>query len=280
MASYRTSSVFHFTAQYELLKKIIKQGIIPNYCEEDLSFDETDFCVGIPMACFCDIPITLLDEHTGRYGKYGVALTKEWARKNGLNPVMYITNNEVIRSVYYYHENVQAMLNDEQSMVNGLWMGCGPGNINRRLCAGEIAQRLGALQEHFINLHIIGYLKKYDSNTTNNYEENEWRYLVPENDETKWFWSREGYMKWSNPDNKTKEEVKKPAPSPNLCQHTLKFETKDISYILVKDATYKARMIQLIKKLTSVGGNKITDAHLRDDLISKVITLEQVKRDF
>ena len=52
-----------------MLKKILRDGIIPNYCEEDLSFDKTAFVVGIPMASFCDIPITLLDEHNKRYGK-------------------------------------------------------------------------------------------------------------------------------------------------------------------------------------------------------------------
>ena len=63
MASFRTSSVFRFTKEFESLTKILKTGIIPNYCEEDLSFEGTDFVVGIPMASFCDIPIMLLDEH-------------------------------------------------------------------------------------------------------------------------------------------------------------------------------------------------------------------------
>ena len=76
MSSFRTSSVFRFTKEYESLTKILMTGIIPNYCEEDLSFDNNEFVVGIPMASFCDIPITLLDEHNSSYGNYGVAFTK------------------------------------------------------------------------------------------------------------------------------------------------------------------------------------------------------------
>ncbi|MBR4758130.1 MAG: hypothetical protein IK084_04900, partial [Bacteroidaceae bacterium] len=104
MGHFRTSSVFRFTNDFELLKKIIRDGIIPNFCEEDLSFDKTTFVVGIPMASFCDIPITLLDEHNKRYGNHGIALSKEWAIEKGLTPVMYVANTKILESVYYYHQ--------------------------------------------------------------------------------------------------------------------------------------------------------------------------------
>ena len=35
MGSFRTSAVFRFTKVFEMLKIIIRDGIIPNYCEED-----------------------------------------------------------------------------------------------------------------------------------------------------------------------------------------------------------------------------------------------------
>ena len=110
MGNFRTSSVFKFTKDFELLKKILRDGIIPNYCEEDLSFDKTAFVVGIPMASFCDIPITLLDEHNKRYGNYGIALSKEWAKEKGLTPIMYIANSKILQAVYYHHEQNQKLL--------------------------------------------------------------------------------------------------------------------------------------------------------------------------
>ena len=261
MQSFRTSSIFRFTSDFELLKQIIRDGIIPNYCEEDLSFGnpQTDFCLGIPMASFCDIPITLLDEHNSRYGKYGIALSKDWGIKNGVQPVMYITNDSVLNSVYYHYNNekkirdwyqredVQQLL-IEKTILNGFPI-------------EDFAKKKNAEIEHAYNTHIIGYLKKYKSpfknNMINNYEENEWRYIVPEQDDTRWFWTREDYMAWRNPYKKDLSKVKKPSPSKAIKEYTLKFTENDVKYILVKDEEFKGRIIEFINKLTKIGGNPI-----------------------
>lgn len=52
------------------------------------------------------------------------------------------------------------------------------------------------------------------------------------------------------------------------------------NYNLVKDDEYKERAIAFIKDLKTIGGNALTISKQKDDLISKVITLDQVKRDF
>jgi hypothetical protein len=282
MSNFRTSSVFKFTKDFELLKKIIRDGVIPNYCEEDLSFDDTEFIVGIPMASFCDIPIMLLDEHNSRYGNYGVALSKKWAIHNGLTPVMYISNDDILRSVYYYHQQNEKVLewynrpDIKQKLLND--------TIFRGLPVADYARIIMAHEEHAINTHIIGYLKKYEGyykgTPINNYEENEWRYLVPDNEGTKWFWSKEDYTKWRNPHGKVNlSEVNKPSPSESLRKFTLKFNINDVSYILIKDDEFKIKLINYIKNLKTLGGN-ILSSDIKDDLISRIITLEQIKRDF
>lgn len=276
MSSFRTSSVFKFTKDFELLKKILKNGIIPNYCEEDLSFDSTEFCVGIPVSCFCDIPITLLDEHNSRYGNYGIALSKEWALKNGLSPIMYIANPDVLRSVYYHFSlnqltinYLQEELNKKQSRHNLAALYLGYANLKK------------AQYEHAVNTHIIGFLKKYQgeyrNKPINNYEENEWRFLVPDKDGTEWFWSRENYQTWRFPNGN--KSADKPNPSEALKMYTLRYTSEDISYLLVKDDEFKSRLIDYIKRLATIGGNTVTEDN-RFDLISKIITLDQVKRDF
>lgn len=280
MSSFRTSSVFRFSKEYESLTKILKTGIIPNYCEEDLSFDEIEFVVGIPMASFCDIPITLLDEHNNRYGNYGLALSKEWAIEKGLTPIMYISNNDVLQSVYYHHLRNKKVLDwyNREDVKKQL--------ANDTLIKGfpldDFVKMMNAKQEHAINTHIIGYLKQYQGEyqkrPINNYAENEWRYLVPELKGTEWFWSKDDYMKWRFPNNNLK--AAKPAPSDALREYTLTFENKDISYVLIKNDEFKTRAIEYIKGLKTIGGNEITDDSQKDDLISKIITLEQVKSDF
>ena len=57
----------------------------------------------------------------------------------------------------------------------------------------DYVKLLDAKAEHAMNTYIIGYMKQYDGEyqkkPINNYEENEWRYLVPDENETKWFWT-------------------------------------------------------------------------------------------
>ena len=281
MASFRTTSVFRFTRDFELLKKILRDGIIPNYCEEDLSFGTQPFHIGIPMASFCDIPIMLLDEHTSRYGNYGIALSKEWAFQQGLTPVMYVANDIVLQSVYYYHQRNQKTLD---------WIFQNDGQLatttdNERMLlfnCSEYSKYLESLEEHSTNTHIIGYLKKYmgeyKSKPINNYEENEWRFLVPDENGTNWFWSQKDYIDWRFPDGDY--EAPKPSPSAELRAHTLRFSYNDISYILLKDNEFKSRMMDVIKRTKTIGGQDITDESQRDELMCKLITLEQVKKDF
>lgn len=283
MSNFRTSSVFKFTKDFELLKKIIRDGVIPNYCEEDLSFDDIKFIVGIPMASFCDIPITLLDEHNTRYGNYGIALSKDWAIARGLTPVMYISNNNILRSVYYYHQQNEKILKwYDRSDVKAKILN---DTIFKAMPLADYVNIINAQQEHAINTHIIGYLKKYEGyyrgGPINNYEENEWRYLVPDSDGTKWFWSQEDYLKWRNPNNKVNiSDFPKPSPSQALRKYTLKFNLNEISYILIKNEEFKSKLIAFIKALKTIGGNAITSDLEKDQLISRIITLDQVKRDF
>jgi hypothetical protein len=235
------------------------------------------------MASFCDIPITLLDELNTRYGNYGIALSKKWAIENDLSPVMYVSNYNIIRSVHYYHQQNEKTLEwyNRPDVKSKLMQD----TIFRGLPLQDYVKIINAHQEHAINTHIIGYIKKYDGpyidKTINNYEENEWRYLVPDKEETKWFWSKEEYMKWRNPNNKSDlSKVKKPVPTAALKAYTLHFKTEDISYILIKDDEFKIRLIEFIKKLKTIGGITGTATRQKDELISKIITLAQVKQDF
>ena len=277
MSSFRTSSVFKFTRDYELLQKIIRDGIIPNYCEEDLSFGNTQFVVGIPMASFCDIPLTLLDDHNKRYGNYGIALSKDWAIKRGLTPVMYIANYDVIEAIHFHHDKNTKMIKMCRDYCEKI-----SNTLPNTIQFLELTRLIGAKQEHVINTHIIGYLKKYESvyrgKPINNYEENEWRFLVPDQYGTRWFWSRQKYEKWRFP--KGNKESDKPSPNKELRKYTLKYDLNDISYILIKDEEFKSRLITFIKKLKTIGGNPVANETQKDDLISRIITLEQVKNDF
>lgn len=92
----RTKSLFHFTKERDVLFSILKDGFWPRYCFEDIRWvSGTDFYGG-PMVCFCDIALSKLKNHTEFYGNYGIGMTKEWGEKNGLNPLLYISEGSVV----------------------------------------------------------------------------------------------------------------------------------------------------------------------------------------
>jgi hypothetical protein len=113
------------------IKSIVKNGLWVQYSCEDVSFlkpllgedwdprvddimaadtesakEEKDnregqrgvddrYKVYIPMACFCDIPHSRIDNHAGDeedYGPYAVVFQKEWGRQRGVNPVSYVVS--------------------------------------------------------------------------------------------------------------------------------------------------------------------------------------------
>lgn len=282
MGNYRTTSLFRFSKDFESLQKVLKNGIFPNYCEEDLSFDDEEFIIGIPMISFCDIPITLLDEHTNRYGSYGIGLSKDWGIKNGVTPIMYIANDTVVRSVHYHIINdfeLSKVVNSEEFKEKMLHEA-----ILNKLPLDMYIKKMNAQIEHNVNINIVGYMKKYmgtyKNKEINNYVENEWRFIVPDTEETKWMWSKKEYDDWRFPKGKVKD-VPKPNPTESLIKYQLTFTPNDIKYILVKNSEFKKRAIDFIQTLKTFGSK---DSNLDDkdklDLMTKIITLEQVKEDF
>lgn len=280
MSSFRTSSLFRFCNEFEMLKKVLRNGIYPNYCEEDLSFSSTDFRIGIPMVSFCDIPITLLEEHHNRYGVYGIGLKKEWGFANGITPIMYVANDNVLSSVYYYVNAGRQLLekvNSEDYKNEAIMQ-----TIFSGFPLDKYIEAIEADHKHEINTHIVGYLKKYSGEYKNNkiinYSENEWRYIIPDTAETPWMWSHDEYVKWRSPEGK--KDCPKPAPTEALKSNGLTFTVNDINYIIVKDE-FKDRLIKFLRETKNFGGgmHPLTEEELLS-IVSRIITVEQVKNDF
>lgn len=88
-----SNSFFHFTPEFECIKSILQNGFEKHYCKESI-YLTADKCayIGIPMLCFCDIPLSYLNNNG--YGEFGIGMNKKWGwQKVQLQPVQYYPNN-------------------------------------------------------------------------------------------------------------------------------------------------------------------------------------------
>lgn len=96
-------TLFTFCSKLEYLESPIKSKMISAwYCEEDIRYLQIPNLkkIAFPMKCFCDINMHKLEEHLMWYGYYGLALTKEWGMKNGIQPILYINPESNIKKDY------------------------------------------------------------------------------------------------------------------------------------------------------------------------------------
>lgn len=97
MAS-KSHTLFHFTDSVDTLLSILTTGFWPRYCAEDFRwYNEALEYISYPIVSFCDIPLTRINEHTDFYGKFGLGISREWAISEGINPVIYLTENSALR---------------------------------------------------------------------------------------------------------------------------------------------------------------------------------------
>jgi len=86
-----SDSLFHFVSKMDYLLDIIKKGFVARYCYENLPF--LNIPLGIPMKCFCDIPLGQIKVHIKNYKGYGIGITKKFAMNKKITPVIYVHNN-------------------------------------------------------------------------------------------------------------------------------------------------------------------------------------------
>jgi hypothetical protein len=155
------NTLFHFTSKKEYLMNILDNGFFPRYCLES-NFIMTDADRwAIPMVCFCDIPLSNTKKHKEKYGDYCIGLSKEWAIKKGLSPILYTTHNShLTKSLIIKRKMVLDSLKDKDISFSS-----------------EIYDRL---------LYTSFFIKEYEGlqnknqkykNSIRFYDEREWRYV-------------------------------------------------------------------------------------------------------
>ena len=224
---------------------VIKNGFWPRYCLEDvgwLGYPEFDF-IAYPMVCFCDIPLSRVNEHVNFYGEFGIGLTKEWANSNKLTPILYVAPNNNIPKTFrdivdFTHKIEGAAKEDAKQTVRYLLAHAKP-TEGKMVISGE-----------FID-------KEF-------HQESEWRY-VPKNVEIK------DYLKRPEFENEEVIEINN-----NLTKQycSIKFTPKDIKYIFVKSDSDIPDIINFIQ--TELVYFPSSDLKV---LMSRVTSLESIRGD-
>lgn len=260
MAFYRTESLFHYTHKKKNLIDILKEGCLyPNYCGEDFSTEENqDIKIGIPMVCFCDIPISLAWSNSNRYGKYAIGLKKEWGIRNGCNPVQYVTNQKIINAMFYFRKKGIDNLN----------------TFKQNVLEEKIIKFMEELESQEARAYMLGFVKKYDGlykgKSECNYDENEWRYIIEDGaDGINWMWEKGEYDLWRGAENKSK-----PKPTEKLKNQGLRFNLEDVNHIILPKNEDVQKFIKDLQKQMNATEKEMSI------LFSKITTLERIRKDF
>ena len=210
--SISSQSLFHFTASLSTLKKILNSGyFLVRECEER---HWGGYKFSVPMACFCDIPLSKISSHTAQYGCYGIGMSSKWA------------NNKNLCSVIYARR--------ESDLAN--WV-------------GKTLRKITTSHDYKVSeeaIYILSRIKKYRGQTINKkdgktkeekritfYDEREWRF-VPKNLNIKdiKISKKDGYFDLQN-------------------KGELRFELSDIECVIIKNESERNDIINAIDKLKS-----------------------------
>lgn len=248
--SLSSSCLFHYTNSLEIIMKIIVNGFSPSYCKE------AD--VAIPMVSFCDIPLTNAIRYMD-YGDYAIGMNKTWVRNNGLNPVNYMQLSSTLDS--RFTENIENIL----SLNNRLE------EINDSNLKEDLLNKCDLIMNAIVELHCYqkpyeGRNDKLDKNNYRFYNEREWRYIPPFEEEKVQFSMSHGDYENYKKDNPEK---------PHLKHIKLPMKADDIDYLIVKENKDILPLIEFLENLENIGSSKKIKL-----LTTRILTKKQIQIDF
>ena len=252
MSPLSSSTLFHFTSSRENLISILATEFSPRFSFEEFTgaigegSGTAEFAVGIPMVCFCDIPLSLAADHMMVYGRYALGLTKDWGRRLGVAPVLYTypeaaTTDAVIR-LHLTIEVLRGTADDGAEFS---------ADTERLICF---------VKPYEGTLRRIGHQEK----RVRFYDEREWRYVPPGP------WTALERQSFDDPGVRAtaNEEIGR--------RSRLRFEPADIRYIVVATESEIGPMVSEIRRIKSP---KYSSADI-DLLCTRIVSARQIAEDF
>ena len=240
-----SNSIIHFTNSKESLQGILTDNFKLSYCIENIILNNKPIGFYVPMVSFCDIPLSQVKDHIKKYGAYGIGLTKEWAERQKLNPVLYVEKNSSLSESYInvYFEYV----------VN----------------SGKKLQQLDNKEKSIVD--ILRYIKNYQNdlirggNVFKDYrfsDEREWRHVLNFNEEAQFIYAKNDFVS--------------AVASNSIANFRLEFEPNDIKYLIIQS---EDEISEFLNVLRNTKGKKYTYNDV-ERVMTRLITTEQIVEDF
>jgi hypothetical protein len=241
-----SNTLIHFTSNKDFLKGILTENFKVKYCCEKINLVSLKPTLHIPMVSFCDIPLSQIKDHIASYGHYGIGLSREWAVKNRLNPVLYVQSGSSLAEAY---EVLLKQLTAEEKK--------GAVDKDPRRMAKDIVRYIKNYE---------GPLERTGMATVKNYrysDEREWRY-VPQHDECP--------MLYTEKDFKIEGKEAANAKASSL---RLEFGPDDIKYIIIRNDD---EIREFVTHLREAKGDKYSLGQI-ERLTTRLLTTEQIHGD-
>lgn len=290
------NTLFNFMESSDYLNQTLtRKAFIPRYYVENVDYLNLDVEgdqygeVEVLQTCFCDIPLSKLfkegyvkcvgetfdklsekdkekalskNTHPDFYGKYAIALSKDWGRKKGLQPIHYINDgSQISKSIKKAFGDLYSLESLTKEIVDDF--------LNRFAYMKPVCGKMG---KFFVDENNVKRILTYEKVF---HDEQEWRY-VPD---------REVMEKYAienvhaNPQAiEERETWNEKIRTDYYKELWLDFEYSDIRYLIVPDNEGRNELIHIISNL-SVDLFGVEEDQEKKILISKIIVLENLKED-
>ncbi|HHF2874138.1 TPA: abortive infection system antitoxin AbiGi family protein, partial [Vibrio diabolicus] len=209
-----------------------------------------EYVMYVPMVSFCDIPLSQIKDHIKKYGKYGIGLTKTWAEQSKLNPVLYIEKQSNISQCLDLAYD--KLVYDIEGNIDQL------PKANR--CFYDVFRHIKNYEADLIRKNTVHKNYRF-------YDEREWRFVPSTCEDCLMVMGEEIFNSPKNNPLRLKAMQK-------IKNQILKFDIRDIKYLIVKDESDINTLVQHLKRTK---GNISYDE--MDKLLTRVLTAEQIHTD-
>lgn len=256
------NTLFHFTKCIDNLENILRNNFHPRLCYENFlsiifnaPVDFTELEKAVPMVCFCDLPLSQVRKHADEknYGPYALGLSKEWAIKNKVNPVLYTYKNSDIS------RKLNSLLLNLPSQKNN--------TVHYKMSKNDFHNQL---------LSIFQYIKPYEGISaktkeyTRFYDEREWRYIPSFTEDLSYpIMLGRGEKNEANAITEINDKIK------DINELHLKFEPNDIKYIIVKS---EDEILQMVDKVIQIKKDAFSESDIKI-LTTRIISFESISEN-